>query len=139
MIVTGDQLRPALQLAVEAELSPAARFIGVVTDGQLRGVFGIDGWTGEDCEAFMAGRPTRELLRVVSEYCFGMLACSRITCRVLETNAPMVALIERLGFTAEGRLRKALNGRDVLIFGMLKEECPWARNQQRCQTLPIRQ
>lgn len=138
MVVSGDQLRPVLQRAVETELSAAARFIGCIDSDAVTAVFGIDSWTGEDCEVFMAGRPTRQLLQIVSDYCFGMLGCARITCRVSETNAPMLALIYRLGFTSEGRLRKALGGRDVFVFGMLKEECPWARNPPRCQTRQTR-
>jgi hypothetical protein len=31
-----------------------------------------------------------------------------------------------MGFVYEGFMRKAIEGRwDALLFGMLKEECPW--------------
>lgn len=136
MITSGEGLRAALESAVEASLSPAARFIGSVENGAVIAVFAVDSWTGEDCELFMASLPgglSRDLLATVSDYVFGMLGCARITCRVKSTNGAMLALVERLGFTLEGRLRRALQGEDVLVFGMLKEECPWARNLQRCR------
>lgn len=135
MITSGEALRTALEAAVEAQVSPAARFIGRVERDRIVAVFGVDSWTGEDCELFMAATPrglSRDLLGTVSDYLFGMLGCTRITCRVKATNGPMLALIERLGFTQEGRLRRALQGTDVLVFGMLKEECPWARNRPKC-------
>lgn len=142
MIVFGERLRHALQVSIDAELGPAARFIGRAVEGQAVAVFGFDSWTGEDCEVSMAAMPggvTRGLLRLVAQYSFEMLGCKRITCRVKASNGRMVELMHRLGFTLEGRLREAVDGVDVLVFGMLKRECKWVANPQRCRKPPTRQ
>jgi len=49
----------------------------------------------------------------------------RVTGRVAASNRRAMMLNLRLGFVIEGREREALDGEDVLIFGMLARECRW--------------
>lgn len=57
-------------------------------------------------------------------YPFMHLGCNRITVRVLATNTASLKLMKKLGFVEEGKLRKAVDGVDQFIFGMLRDECP---------------
>ena len=56
---------------------------------------------------------------------FEFFGLERITARVAADNRRSQNLARGLGFTLEGRERQALNGQDVLIFGMLADECRW--------------
>lgn len=68
----------------------------------------------------------REMCRLALEYGFAHLNLNRIFCEVFADNAPAIALYRRLGFREEGRLRSHVFAegryRDVLVFGLLREE-----------------
>jgi RimJ/RimL family protein N-acetyltransferase len=36
-------------------------------------------------------------------------------------------MLERMGFTAEGRLRQRFPNEDAIVYGMLSNECKWIR------------
>jgi RimJ/RimL family protein N-acetyltransferase len=68
----------------------------------------------------------RAFIRAMFDYPFRQLECARITAPVADGNSQAIRFLEKLGFKLEGRLRKAMpDGRDRLIFGILKEECKW--------------
>lgn len=64
-------------------------------------------------------------------YLFDELGVEKVNAEVLEFNAPMLKLQEKMGFVIEGRRRKNLIRRgtriDVILLGMLKEE--WTRKR----------
>lgn len=66
----------------------------------------------------------REAMEAVMAHGFGTLALERLWARVHDGNAASVALLERLGFAYEGRLKGHIvrDGarRDCLIYGRLK-------------------
>jgi len=68
----------------------------------------------------------REAVKLILDYGFKYLGMERITANTLEINKGAQKVMERLGFTLEGRERKAvyLNGNkyDRLCYGILKEE-----------------
>lgn len=68
----------------------------------------------------------REAVKLMLDYGFKYLGMERITANTLEINQGAQKVMERLGFTLEGRERKAvyLNGNkyDRLCYGILKEE-----------------
>jgi RimJ/RimL family protein N-acetyltransferase len=90
-------------------------------------------WHGYDaltrnCEVAIAaaerGWCSREFLRRAFRVPFEALECRRVTARINVTNTRSRRLCEGLGFVLEGLLRKAdVDGGDVLIYGLLKEEC----------------
>jgi len=55
-------------------------------------------------------------------YPFRQLGCRRITMKVRADNEPAIKICQDFGFVKEGLVRKAINGVDVIIYGMLKEE-----------------
>ena len=60
------------------------------------------------------------------------IASRRVTARVPVANMRARRLVEGAGFVLEGLVRSAgPDGGDVLIYGMLKEECRWVSSQPR--------
>lgn len=67
-----------------------------------------------------------ELLFHVFAYPFNQLNCSRVTAPIRATNKASIQCVKALGFQHEGTLRKAgRGGEDILVYGMLREECRW--------------
>jgi RimJ/RimL family protein N-acetyltransferase len=57
-------------------------------------------------------------------YPFEQLGCRRVTGLVPGRNEVAARFDEHLGFVLEGRIRQVLaNGDDLLVYGMLREEC----------------
>lgn len=82
-------------------------------------------------ESFAAVCPTwatKYTLRHLFAYPFIHLGVRRMTGIIEAKNQTSIDLTERLGFKLEGRARCAMDdGDDALIYGMLKEECPWIK------------
>lgn len=67
-----------------------------------------------------------EALRFGFGYPFLQLGCRRVTANVASNNHKSKRLVERLGFKHEGTLRENVGeGIDMLVYGMLREECRW--------------
>ncbi len=110
---------------------PDAKAIGHVRAGALAAVVVFDNFSDGDCMISVVsdgGRRwfSREFGRAVVAYPFVQLGQRRLTAMILESNAASRAFCAAFGFTQEGRLRKAgPGGEDMLLFGMLREECRW--------------
>jgi len=65
-------------------------------------------------------------LQAIIEYAFKRLNLYRLEAEVIDENLASLKLVDKAGFTAEGRLREAkfINGeyRDLLRFGLLSKE-----------------
>ena len=69
---------------------------------------------------------SREQIRIAFSYPFGQLGCQRITGTIRTDNFLAQRLAEKLGFVQEGRMRYACkDGTDMIIYGMLRDECRW--------------
>lgn len=124
MIVYGERLRPWIEAKLGLEF-PNAEFLGVTHHGKPVCVVAFNQWTGDDVEINVfaeAGTGSRTLLNLVWAYVFEQLKCARCSVSIREDNEKSLRLAERLGFVLEGRKRKAKDGKDVLIFGLLKED-----------------
>jgi RimJ/RimL family protein N-acetyltransferase len=67
---------------------------------------------------------TRAFLHAVFAYPFLQLECRRVTGIVMGSNADALRFDKSIGFTLEGTMREAsTDGSDLLILGMLREEC----------------
>ena len=68
-----------------------------------------------------------EALNAFLEYCFGTLGLKVVEARVFNDNARSVRMMERLGFTHEGTMRRAVLGwdgwiHDDRLYSLLREE-----------------
>lgn len=97
--------------------------------GLIAGVI-YENYTGIDIRMHVAaeGRRwlTKHFLGECFRYPFVQLGCSRVTGLVPSRNEAAAQFDKHLGFVYEGRLRRMLpDGDDLLVFGMLKDECRW--------------
>jgi len=66
---------------------------------------------------------TMDLFNGVFDTIFNKLEAVRATALIAEDNVNSLRFVNHLGFTNEGRMRKAYDGdKDMLVFGLLKEE-----------------
>jgi len=117
--------RAYLEERLGCTLEPDAQFIANTSP---YGVAGFERWNGSDMEVHYTGERgflTRSFLRALARYVFLQHECDRLTGRIPADRPDAAKLGLRLGFTHEGTLRRAHNGADILIYGMLKEECRW--------------
>ena len=68
-----------------------------------------------------------EFCRAMFSYAFHSLSCRRLTASIAADNSACLRLARRVGFREEGCLRGFDFG-DLVMFGMLKEECKWAES-----------
>lgn len=103
----------------------------------IAGVYWFNHYNGPDqhditcavaSETELAGRP--DVIRKILEYPFGQLKVPRITGEVVASNERAIRTAEKLGFKREGIKRKAARGgEDMVVLGLLPEECPlWRSN-----------
>lgn len=115
-----------------------ARAIGLEEDGELIAGVVYENYTGKNITMHVAAVPgkrwlNREFLFRSFAYPFLQLGCNRVTGLVKEDNHDARKFDEHLGFKKEGLLRKACDdGSDLILYGMLKEECRWIGNRNGC-------
>lgn len=97
--------------------------------GRIEAVVVFENRKFDGCEISFATRSpkwqSRRFIKAVFAYVFNQIGMKRVTLLIMEDNIKSWNLAERLGFTREGVIRRASNGRDLYIYGMLKEECRW--------------
>jgi len=103
--------------------------IGLERDSELRGVAVFDTFTPTSCMVHLASDGsrrwmTRELITRVFAYPFLQCRFRRISCIASETNTDSLRIIRHFGWVQEGVIREGgTEGEDLLLFGMLREEC----------------
>ena len=106
-----------------------ATSIGLTENGKLIAGVVFNIYTGPSICIHVAAEPgkrwmTRDFLFRTFAYPFIQLKCNRITGLVRVDNLEAQKFDEHLGFKKEGLLRKAASdGTDMILYGMLKEEC----------------
>ena len=133
IIADGERVIPYVDQAIGGrEHLPLDSFcIGVVDDNdELQGGVVFTSFDGVGVTLHSAGKNrmwlNRMFLKAVFSYPFKQLKCKRLSTLVRADNPHAAVIAEKAGFTLEGRLRKAeIDGCDLLVYGMLKEECPW--------------
>lgn len=106
--------------------------IGVERDGRLIAgvVFNRITNTSADVHVALtsAHAASKALLRLTFDYAFRQLALRRLTAYVREDNTACRRLVQHMGFTLEGLMRHVCtDGTNVLVYGMLREDCRWAK------------
>lgn len=125
----------SLPFAVRVE----GRLAGQVTiDNIVRGAL-RSGYLGYWIDRRVAGRGMASLaVALVCDHAFGAAGLHRVQADIRPENLPSQRLVERLGFTAEGLLRRYLDidgdWRDHRAYALLAEDLPggvlarWRRN-----------
>lgn len=72
-----------------------------------------------------------DILYHVFNYPFTQLECARVTAPIKSINLASIRTVKALGFVYEGSLRRAgRSGEDLLLYGMLREECRWLNERK---------
>ena len=116
------------QKVIGCQFRPDAKAIGLEGDNGLQAVTVFDGFSQCDCNIHVAsdgsGRwMTREFLFHSFAYPFIQLGLRRVTGLVPAKNEAALRLDLHLGFEHEGRCRNALPDDDIIVLGMLRENC----------------
>ena len=105
--------------------------IGLEEDGNLIAGVVYNLYNGPSICMHVAAVPgkrwmTRDFLYRAFAYPFIQLGCRRVTGLVRVDNIEARRFDEHLGFVQEGVIRRgASDGTDMILYGMLKEECRW--------------
>lgn len=119
---------------------PDAQALGVFRDDKLAAVAVFTDYMktaagGNIMIHFAAETPrwaTKEAIRFFLAYPFKQLGCNRVTATIAKTNRRSRKLVYGIGFRLEGKLRNAApNGKDMMIYGLLKTEFETGRFGER--------
>lgn len=111
--------------------------IGLVDGEEVKGVIVYEGFTASNCNMHVASDLsghwiTRELLFTAFAYPFIQCGLRRVTGLVPSKNTRALDFDLKLGFTPEGKMRHFLpDGDDMIILGMLREDCPFISKEAR--------
>ncbi|MCL7999977.1 GNAT family protein [Brucella sp. TWI432] len=110
---------------------PDAVTITAIKNGEITAVTVFDTFSDNDCQIHVASDGSRnwlsrQYLHMVFAYPFQQLRFRRLTSLISVNNHASLAFCKQTGFAREGLLRKAAeSGEDLVLFGMLREECRW--------------
>ena len=103
--------------------------IGYEQDGDLIAGVVYNLYSGADIAMHVAGVGanwlSRSYLRAAFRYPFVQLGCRRVSGFVPATNVAAQRFDEHIGFRREGYMRHSLPDDDVIVYGMLREDCRW--------------
>lgn len=74
---------------------------------------------------------SKRTLRAVFDFAFNVLKALRVSILVNTDNYVSERFVTKLGFRKEGELRQFREGKDVYVFGMLKNECKFIKGDFR--------
>ena len=106
--------------------------IGITENGKLVGGVVYDRFTPFGCEMSIATLSprwaSRGRLHAFFFYPFCELGLVRVTALTARNNKRSRRMLEKLGFSLEGKARRAFDGRqDLMIYGLLRADCKWIR------------
>lgn len=121
-----SRCRAWLEERLSIKLHPETVFIGQENGGELVAVAAFSHYVPDtDIEVSVASESkggVRELMRAFYTYVFEQSNCVRCTARIPADNAKSIKLASRLGFKAEGLLRRGFGDRDALLFGLTRDD-----------------
>lgn len=111
---------------------PDAPSIGLLENGRIVGGVVYTMYTGNGIMMNVAGGYkgwiNRAFIRAAFAYPFKQLGCTRVSGLVRVDNFAAQKFDERLGFKREGLVRRGDDdGTDLIMYGMLREECKWIK------------
>jgi hypothetical protein len=110
--------------------------MGLEQDGELRVVLVYDTFSAADCHMHIASDDSatwmvRASPAIAFAYPFIQLKLRRVTAPIPATNAHTIAFAKKLGFEEEGICKHALPNDDVVILGMIRENCRFIDKEHR--------
>lgn len=117
------------------------RAVSAVKDGRFQCVMVMSNFTPCNVDVHVASAPGAKwatpkefinMFNFVLHYIFDHLKALRATALIRASNTKAVDFVLKLGFTHEGRMRKAFSGEDLCIYGILEEDFrshKWYRSQ----------
>ena len=110
--------------------------VGYESDGSLRCVVLYDGFSVADCNIHIASDGTghwltRGFLRAAFAHPFIQWNLRRVTGLVPAKNSDALRFDQHLGFVREGYIRHALPDDDIIVMGMLREDCRFIPKKYR--------
>lgn len=112
--------------------------ISVICDDGCATVLYNEYYPGIDIRVHAAGEGTwlnRTTLDIFFGWPFRDLGLRRVSAVAAKKNHKSRNLIKKLGFVEEGCVRKgAENGDNLILFGILKEECRWLKEVENEST-----
>jgi RimJ/RimL family protein N-acetyltransferase len=108
--------------------------IGLERNGELIAGTVYNHYTGPSVMTSIAGIPgrrwlTRGYLGAIFRYPFVQLGCRRITACIETRNWQSLRFVKHLGFKYEGVLRHGAADDDLILLGMLRDECRYLEMQ----------
>lgn len=130
MLVTGDYREQMEEIGFH--LSDKAKFIGEQINGKIVSMVAFDNFNGTNIDVhIVSSKITRKLLRAIASYVFDVCGCRRMTSLNDSSDFQMGPYLERLGFKYEGTIRHGLPNSDVIVYGMIREDCKWVVSQKQ--------
>lgn len=104
--------------------------IGLEGEGGLKVVAFFNNFSSTNCDIHVVtdgsrAWATRGFLAAVFAYPFIQCGLRRVTAYVAADNTAALEMDLRLGFQREGVMREGADTGDMMILGMLKNECKW--------------
>ena len=128
-MLTFDAPTVAAWVANHAEADPrlTVAAIGWQRDDEITcGVF-FENYTGKSITATIAvangAVMPKEFLRAIFDYPFNAIGCWKMIALVAESNYKSQNLVEKMGFTVEGRISDYYPDGDLIIYSMTKLQC----------------
>lgn len=114
----------------EAAVEGDTHAMGYEIDGQLVVVCLFNGFTPWECHMHVVSDGSRRwcsrgFLAAAFAYPFVQLGVQRVTALVPAKNTDALVLDLRLGFVPEGVKRAAYGDDDMVVLGMLRDNCKW--------------
>lgn len=115
---------------------PDAQAIGWQEGEDLRAVVIWDGFSSCDCNMHIASDGSRQwmrraFLRASFMHPFYQWGLRRVTGLVPSKNTVALRFDLHLGFRVEGTVRHALPDDDIILLGLLREDCRWIPEKYR--------
>ena len=114
--------------------------IGIARNGELVAGVVYNEFRGHSIHCSIASTDprwaSRGVLFTIFAYPFLQLKVERITVYTGKTMSHVRQFLERLGFQQEGIVRRGFADDDAVIYGMLKDECPWIRKHEKLRESP---
>lgn len=116
------------RMAFTARMDAKAIGWGDESTGNIKGVVIWDGFSECDCNIHVASDGsghwlTRPLLIAAFSHPFLQWGRRRVTSLIPESNTNAIRFNRHLGFKQEGICRNAAPDGDIILMGMLREEC----------------